>query len=277
MNDVDNSGGTVDLDLAGKVAVVTGGSKGIGLAVTRSLLDECARVVVASRTLSAELQALTGDLKHVPVDLTEPQAPARLIDEAVRHFGGVDILVNNAGGPPPGVVLPRFGFLSLSDQEWQSVVDFNLFSAVRACRAAIPVMVERGGGAIVNISSGHGRQPSAVNVHYGAAKAAMINLTKALSEEFGPQGVRVNGVCPGPVITPWWTEEGGAADVLADRMGATRDEVLTNLAPKMMQLATGRLVTPQEVADVVLLLASSRSASTIGAEVVVDGGWLKGC
>src|ERR687894_2930027 len=92
---------------------------------------------------------------------------------------------------------------------------FNLLSAVRACRAAVPLMLERGGGAIVNISSVHGRQPSSVNVDYGAAKAAMINLTKALSEEFGPQGIRVNGVCPGPVRTPWWTDEGGAADILA--------------------------------------------------------------
>lgn len=267
----------MDLDLAGKVAVVTGGSKGIGLAVTRSLLDEGAYVVVASRTRSAELEALTGRLEHVAVDLSDPQAPAKVVDEAARHFGGLDILVNNAGGPPPGVVLPRFDFLSLSDHEWQSVVDFNLFSAVRACRAAIPVMVARGGGAIVNISSVHGRQPSAVNVHYGAAKAAMINLTKALSEEFGPQGVRVNGVCPGPVETPWWTEKGGAADVLADHLGSSRDEVITNLAPQMMQLGTGRLAAAQEIADVVLLLASSRSGSTIGAEVVVDGGFLKGC
>jgi NAD(P)-dependent dehydrogenase (short-subunit alcohol dehydrogenase family) len=175
------------------------------------------------------------------------------------------------------VVLPHFGFLSLSDQEWQSVVDFNLFSAVRACRAAIPAMIDRGGGAIVNISSGHAKQPSAVNVHYGAAKAAMINLTKALSEEFGPQGIRVNGVCPGPVMTPWWTEKGGAADVLAEQLGASREDVLTKVAPEMMALATGRLVDPQEIADVVVLLASPRSASTIGAEVVVDGGYLKGC
>ena len=267
----------MDLDLSGKVAVVTGGSKGIGLAVTNSLLDEGARVVVGSRTRSQEMEALSGELTHVPVDLTDAEAPGRLIGEAVNQYGAVDILVNNAGGRPPGMVLPHFGFLSLSDQEWQSVVDFNLMSAVRACRAAIPAMVQRGGGAIVNISSGHGKQPSGINVHYGAAKAAMINLTKALSEEFGPQGIRVNGVCPGPVVTPWWTEEGGAADVLAERMGAAKTDVLTKLAPEMMQLATGRLVDPQEVADVVLLLASPRSASTIGAEVVVDAGWLKGC
>ena len=94
----------------------------------------------------------------------------------------------------------------------------------------MPLLIESGDGAIVNVSSVHGRQPSAVNVDYGAAKAAMINLTKALSEEFAPEGVRVNGVCPGPVKTPWWTDEGGAADVLAAQTGADRDSVMTTVA-----------------------------------------------
>ena len=153
--------------------------------------------------------------------------------------------------------------------------EFNLFSAVRACRAAIPLLVERGGGAIVNVSSVHGRQPSAVNVDYGAAKAAMTNLTKALSEEFGPQGVRVNGVCPGPVRTPWWTDAGGAADILAAQMGTDRESVMTRLAPELMQLTTGRLAEPAEIAAAVAFLASPRSASTTGTELVVDGGMLK--
>jgi NAD(P)-dependent dehydrogenase (short-subunit alcohol dehydrogenase family) len=112
-------------------------------------------------------------------------------------------------------------------------------------------------------------------VDYGAAKAAMINLTKALSEEFGPQGIRVNGVCPGPVLTPWWTDEGGAADVLAAQTGSDRDSVITTIAPEMMGLATGRLLEPDEIAATVALLASPRSASTTGAEVVVDAGMLK--
>jgi NAD(P)-dependent dehydrogenase (short-subunit alcohol dehydrogenase family) len=127
----------------------------------------------------------------------------------------------------------------------------------------------------VNVSSVHGRQPSAVNVDYGAAKAAMINLTKALSEEFGPQGVRVNGVCPGPVRTPWWTDEGGAADVLAAHTNSDRDSVMTTVAPDMMQLTTGRLLEPREIADAVVYLASPRSASTNGTELVVDAGMLK--
>jgi NAD(P)-dependent dehydrogenase (short-subunit alcohol dehydrogenase family) len=265
----------MNLDLNGRVAVVTGASKGIGLAVVSTLLEEGARVVATSRNRSAELDALDGDLHHVPADLMDPAAPAEVMSRAVELFGGLDLLVNNAGGPPPGTKMPQFGFLDLTDEAWREMLEFNLFSAVRACRAAIPLLVERGGGAIVNVSSGHGRQPSAINVHYGAAKAALINLTKALSEEFGPQGVRVNGVCPGPVRTPWWTDPGGAADILATRLETDTESVINTVAPEMMQLATGRLAEPGEIADAVALLASPRSGSTTGTEFVVDSGWLK--
>jgi NAD(P)-dependent dehydrogenase (short-subunit alcohol dehydrogenase family) len=266
----------MDLELKGRVAVVTAGSKGIGLAVVRALLDEGARVVATSRSSSPELDALDRDeLLHVPADLMDTRAPSAAVSRAVEAFGGVDILVNNAGGPPPGTDLPRFGFLDLSDGDWRDMFEFNLFTAVRACRAAIPSMLERGGGSIVNVSSVHGRQPSAINVDYGAAKSSMINLTKALSAEFSPQGIRVNGVCPGPVLTPWWTEIGGAADILADRIGSDRDHVITTLAPQMMQLSTGRLVDAAEVAEAVAFLASPRSASTTGVELVVDGGMIK--
>lgn len=265
----------MDLELSGRVAVVTGASKGIGLAVASALLQEGARVVATSRTRTSELDELTGDLLHVPADLMDPDVPSEVIARAVEEFGGVDVLVNNAGGPPPDTRLPRFGFLDLTDDDWREMLEFNLYSAVRACRAAIPLLVERGGGAIINVSSIHGRQPSAINVDYGTAKAAMINLAKALSEEFGPQGVLVNGVCPGPVKTPWWTDEGGAADIIAAQTGADRESVMSTVAPEMMQLTTGRLVEPQEIADVVCLLASPRSGSATGAEFVVDGGMLK--
>jgi NAD(P)-dependent dehydrogenase (short-subunit alcohol dehydrogenase family) len=265
----------MNLGLEDRVAVVTGASKGIGLAVTQTFLAEGARVVAASRTRTSELDRLDGDLVHVRVDLTDPGAPTEVIAAAVEEFDGLDVLVNNAGGPPPGTSLPRFGFLELDDDDWREMLEFNLLSAVRACRAAIPVMIDGGGGAIVNVSSVHGRQPSAVNVDYGAAKAAMINLTKALSEEFGPQGIRVNGVCPGPVRTPWWTDDGGAADILASKTGSDSESVVTTVAPEMMGLTTGRLAEPQEIADAVAVLASSRSASTTGTELVVDSGMLK--
>jgi NAD(P)-dependent dehydrogenase (short-subunit alcohol dehydrogenase family) len=265
----------MDLALTGRVAVVTGASKGIGFAITRTLLAEGARVVAASRT-PGELAALASrGLVHVPVDLMEPGAPAEVMARAAEAFGGLDILVNNAGGPPPGVTLPRGSFLDASDADWHAVFELNLHAAVRSVRAAIPLLIERGGGAIVNVSSGNARQPSPLNVDYGAAKAALSNLTQALSEEFAPQGIRVNTVSPGPVVTPWWTDAGGVADMLAAQAGADRDGVLATVVPEAMGLSTGAMADPQHVADAVALLVSPRSASTTGADVAVDSGYVK--
>ncbi len=272
----------MDLRLSGRVAVVTGASKGIGFAIARTLLEEGVRVVAASRKSTPELDALDGSggpdapvLVHVPVDLTDPDAPEQVVQAAVDTFGGLDILVNNAGGPPPGTRLPRFTFLAPSDDDWRAMYEFNLFSAVRAIRAAIPRLLRRGGGSIVNITSTLARQPAALNVDYSSAKAALAHVTKSVAAEYGPQGIRVNTVTPGPVLTPWWTDAGGAADIIAEAIGSTRDEVLATGAAASMALTTGRLVDPQEVADLVALLASPRSASTMGAEFVIDGGQLK--
>ena len=266
----------MDLQLTGRVAVVTGASKGIGLATTATLLGEGASVVAVSRSMSDDLAALSSPrLEHIALDLTDRDAPASAMEAATTRFGGLDIVVNNAGGPPPGVSLPRFSFMASSDDDWQAMFEFNLFSAVRATRAAVPLMLEHGGGAIVNVSTANARQPGAMNADYAAAKAGLRTLTVALSEEYGPQGIRVNTVSPGPVRTPWWTEPGGAADVIGEYAGAGRDEVLDKVAPSMMNLSTGRLVDPQEVADAIALLVSPRSASTTGSEYVVDGGFLK--
>jgi NAD(P)-dependent dehydrogenase (short-subunit alcohol dehydrogenase family) len=266
----------MDLNLTNKVALITGASKGIGLATTRTLLAEGARVVAVSRRVSPELDALSCPaLTHLAADLTDPDTPARVVAEVVRTYDGLDILINNAGGPPPGVSLPRFSFLAPDDKDWQLMFEFNLFSAVRMTRAAVPVMLERGAGVIINVSTGNVRQPAPMNVDYAAAKAGLANLTKALSEEFAPQGIRVNTVSPGPVRTAWWTEPGGAADILAEQTGADRDAVMDTVAPELMKLSTGRLVDPQEIADVIALLVSPRSASTTGADFVVDAGFLK--
>ena len=115
-------------------------------------------------------------------------------------------------------------------------------TAVRVCRAALPILLERGGGSIVNVASVVGRQPAPMNLDYGAAKAAMLNLTKGLSEEFGAAGVRVNSVSPGPTLTPWWTDAGGAADIVAGWTGTDAGSVVSTLAPAQMQLTTGRFV-----------------------------------
>ena len=137
----------MDLELNGRVAVVTGASKGIGLAIARTLLDEGAHVVAASRTAPD----LDGAL-HVAVDLMDPDAPAEVIARAVETYGGLDVLVNNAGGPPPGDRLPHQGFLTRDDAQWTAMLEFNLLSAVRACRAALPLLLERE-GTIVNVVS----------------------------------------------------------------------------------------------------------------------------
>jgi NAD(P)-dependent dehydrogenase (short-subunit alcohol dehydrogenase family) len=266
----------MDLRLAGRVAVVTGASKGIGLAVTQTLLDEGARVVAVSRKAGPELDALAGpNLLHVAADLMDPSAPAMAVARAVEVFGGLDVLVNNAGGPPPGATLPRFGFLTPADDDWRDMFEFNLFAVVRTVRAAIPHLLRSDGASIVNVSSGNGRRPGPMNYDYNAAKAALTNLTLGLSEEYAPRGIRVNAVSPGPVRTPWWTDEGGAADIIAGATGSDRDAVLDGGAAEMMALTTGRLAAPQEVADVIVHLASPRAASTTGADYAVDSGFLK--
>ena len=265
----------MDLQLENKIVIVTGASKGIGLAITRTFVAEGATVVAASRTTTPDLADLGSAVHPVPVDLSDPTAPADLVATTVERFGRIDVLVNNAGGPPPGTSMPVFGFLDRTDDDWQNMIDFNLLSAVRSARAALPIMIADGGGSIINIGTTHAIVPSAVNVDYGAAKAALRNLTQALSEEFAPQGVRVNSVTPGPVRTPWWTDQGGAADILARQTGHDRDDVLTRLAPEMMALSTGRLAEPQEIADAVVLLGSPRSASTTGADIAVDAGLVK--
>ncbi|MEO3869677.1 SDR family NAD(P)-dependent oxidoreductase [Nonomuraea sp. B12E4] len=262
----------MDLQLSGRVAVVTGASKGIGLAVARTLAAEGAHVVAVSRHRT---DGLPGEVVHVAADLMDPQEHARIVSRAVAEFGGLDILVNNAGGPPPGATLPRLGFMTPDDEDWQAMFEFNLFSVVRMIRAALPTMVERGGGSIVNVSSTMARQPGAMNVDYSAAKAAVSFLGKALSEEYGPQGVRVNTLVAGAALTDWWTKPGGAAEVMGAMVGATKEDVVAKVAPEMMRLVTGRLVDPQEIADAVALLVSPRSGSTTGAELVVDGGQLK--
>ena len=261
----------MDLELEGRVAVVTGASKGIGLAIARTLLDEGVRVVATSRTPMPEL---AGELLHVPADLTDPGAPAEVIARAAEAFGGLDILVNNAGGPPPGDRLPHTGFLSRTDDDWQGILDFNLLAAVRACRAALPLLLERG-GTIVNVASVVARQPAPMNADYGAAKAALLCLSKGLSEEFGAQGVRVNCVSPGPVSTELWLGDQGVAATVAKATGVDADTARAAVVASIGGFATGRFTTPEEVATLVTLLASERLGNVTGVNYVIDGGLIK--
>jgi len=260
----------VDLQLAGKVAVVTGASRGIGLAVTRALAGEGARVVAGARSTSAELLALAADatVRPVAVDLASPAGRARLIDEAVAAFGGLDILVNNVGAVRPHTG----GFGSVSDDDWTTALSLNLLAAVRATRAALPHLLERaadGGASIVTVSSVNAFLPDPAIVDYCAAKAALTNFCKALSKEAGPRGLRVNTVSPGPVSTALWLGKEGVAQTFATASGAAPEAVAEQAAGETV---TGRFTRPEEVADLVVFLASARAANVTGADYVIDGG-----
>ncbi|MFE2923939.1 oxidoreductase [Streptomyces goshikiensis] len=262
----------MDLELTGKVAVVTGASKGIGLAITESFLREGGRVVAGSRSETRELAALreTYDVTFVAGDLSAGEGVDALIQAAMERHGRIDVLVNNVGATEP-----RTDFLTIDDAQWQHGFELNFFSAVRASRAALPHLFADGGGAIINITSLNARLPFPSVVDYSAAKAALTSLTKALSEEFAPRGVRVNAIAPGPVRTPFWTAPGGFAETVAAGAGTTAQEAMDVVVPQQMGISTGRFTEPQEVADLALFLASPRAANITGAEFLIDGGQTK--
>lgn len=260
----------MDLELAGKVAVVTGASKGIGLAVTRALVAEGALVIAGARTAGAlaELEGVT----PVAVDLTEPDGPARLVAEAVDRHGRLDVLVNNVGAAH----IRLDGFLALSDADFAATFELNFYATLRATRAALEVMAGQGAGRIVTVCSVNAFfEPDGGVVDYGAAKAAVLNLHKSLAQEFGPQGIGVNCVSPGPVATDLWIGDHGVAATVAAATGTDADTARDQVLAGIGGLATGRLTTPDEVAAVVVLLASDRVANVTGSNYVIDGGLIK--
>lgn len=265
----------MQMNLTGRTAVVTGGSKGIGLATTAALAAEGARVVVGSRTISDELAALIEkfDVTAVTVDLSTPAGPGELVDAAVRQHGGIDILVNNVGASSLGPSI-----LELTDDAWQRIFDVVLFSAVRTARAAVPAMPVNDpsyGGTIVNVSSANARFPQPAIAHYCAAKAAVTNVSKAMAVEFADRGIRVNTVSPGPVRTPMWTARGGFAELFSAGSDSTPTEFLDRDLPASLGMLTGRVGASTEVADLITYLASDRSTGITGADFVIDGGTLK--
>ena len=260
----------MDLGLSDKVAVVTGASKGIGLAVVRALLDEGASVVAGARSTESldGLERVTA----VAVDLAAPEGPALLVQRAIDEHGRVDVLVNNVGA----VRLRLEGFLGTSDEEFEWAMQMNFFTALRATRAALGPMLEQGGGTVVNVASVNAFfQPDAGTIDYGAAKAALVNLTKSLSQEFGPRGIRVNSVSPGPVSTDLWLGDHGVAETVAAASGVDVDTARETVVAGIGGFATGRFTTPEEVATLITMLASDRTANVTGANYVIDGGLIK--
>lgn len=257
----------MDLELAGKVAVVTGANKGIGLAITEALLAEGAYVVAGSR--STENLVGRDRVTAVAVDLLEADAPAHLVRSAIDAHGRLDVLVNNVGA----VRIRVDGFLGTSDEEFDWAFQVNFFTGLRATRAALGPMLEQGSGSIVNVASINSIfQPDAATIDYGAAKAAVVNFSKALSQEFGPRGIRVNCVSPGQVSTDLWLGEHGVAETFAKATGVDADTIRKTATSA---IATGRFTTPQEVATLVTMLASTRTANATGGNYVIDGGLIK--
>ena len=254
----------MDLGLSGRTAIVTGASRGIGLAVVIGLVAEGVRVTAGARKSSAELDELagTGAVRLVEVDLAEPGAPARL---AAAAGDRIDILVNNVGSAPARTG----GFGGITDEDWLASLTLNLMAAVRTTRAALPVMVAAGKGAIVNISSANAFLPDPAVMDYSAAKAALANFSKSLSKEVGPHGIRVNTISPGPVATDLWLGDHGVAATVSRATGARAQDVQSQAA---QQTVTGRFSRPEEVADLVVILASDRTANVTGADLTIDGG-----
>jgi NAD(P)-dependent dehydrogenase (short-subunit alcohol dehydrogenase family) len=257
----------VDLELEGKVAVVTGASKGIGLEVVRALAAEGMHVVGGALTIEAleDIDGVTG----VAVDLVEQAGSERLVREAVERHGRIDVLVNNVGG----VKLRLNGFLDVSDDDFEASLQLNFFAALRATRAAAAAMIDQGGGTIVNVASVNSFfHPDGLVIDYGAAKAALLNVAKAISQELGPKGIRINSISPGPVATDLWLGDHGVAATIAAVTGSSAEAVREQAIAGM---PTGRFTKPEEVATLVALLASPRTGNVTGSNYVIDGGLIK--
>jgi NAD(P)-dependent dehydrogenase (short-subunit alcohol dehydrogenase family) len=257
----------MDMHLTGRLALVTGGSKGIGLAVVRALAEEGAQVVAGARQSSDELSQLAEQypVHFVSVDLGTTDGPAHLVAEAVSTLGGLDILVNNVGAAHPRLN----GFLSVTDQDWTESLTITFLATVRTTRAALSHLLDRKGSTIVTVSSVNSFLPDPAVIDYSAAKAALANFCKALSKEVGPKGVRVNTISPGPVATDLWLGKDGVAATIANASGGEAEAVARQAAAGML---TGRFTRPEEVADLVVLLTSNRVGNVMGTDFAIDGG-----
>lgn len=259
----------MDLELADAVVVITGAGAGIGLATAQAFLDEGAHVVCGDLELTA-IAALGPRALGVHADLGTNDGASMLVAAALAAHGRIDVLVNNVGIAPY-----RDGFLAVDDVGWRTVLDVNFLSAVRMARAALPAMVERGSGAIVNIASDAGRQPLVFFPDYCVSKAALLMLTKLLANEFGPHGIRVNAVSPGPTRTPLWDRPGGFAESLAAELGMEVEDAIAHFAREDRQMPLGKLGRPEDVAAAVLFVASARAAQVTGSEYCVNGGVIR--
>ena len=246
----------MDLGLQGKACIVTGATRGIGLATARLLHVEGAHVLSVARSGGE-------DEDIFQADVTNPEDAATIVAASVERFGTVDVLVNNAG-----TSFVR-SLEELSDDDWQSQWELHVMGPMRLMREAAPLMAARGGGRIVNVCSSAGKRPSLTNPAYAVTKAAQLSLSRVFADRYAADAVLVNAVAPGAVTSPLWTGPGGLAEQAAAAKGISPEEALAAQAAK---IPLGRMASADEIASVIVFLCSERASTVTGAAWSADGG-----
>ncbi len=261
----------MDLGLKDKVAVIAGGSMGLGKAVALELSREGAKIAIGALDdpelpkAAEEIKKETlGEVIAIPVDVTIPEQAKNFVRKAIEHYGTIDILVNNAGGPPAAT------FLDIDDDLWVFGFKLNLMSTILMTREAVPVMKEKRWGRIINMTSVAVKQPIDGLILSNTMRSGVVGMAKTLSNELAPYNVTVNNVCPGYTMTDRVKK---LAEVTAEKEGTTPEEIIKRWEST---IPMGRLGTPQEFANLVTFLASERSSYITGASIQIDGGYYKG-
>ena len=263
----------MELGLRGRACAVTGASRGIGRETARQLCAEGASVLLVARSTAALAEAAEecgraaaaahGNAAPLTLDVTAPGAGERMVAEATDRFGKLDVLVNNAG------TARRRELEDVPDEAWQAAWELNVMAPLRAMRAAVPPMAERGWGRVVNVASSAGKRPSVETSEYSVTKAAELSLSRVFADRYAGAGVLVNAICPGPTKSELWMDPGGLADQAQERSGRPRDEVLESVAAAR---PAGRFAEVGEIAAAIVFLCSERASYVAGAAWSVDGG-----
>jgi 3-oxoacyl-[acyl-carrier protein] reductase len=260
----------MDLGIAGRACVVTGGSRGIGLETARLLRAEDAKVLLVARDAAVLADAAEGldggdeEVATLPLDITERDAGEQMLGAALEAFGGIDVLVNNAGA-----VRHRDVF-AVPEADWRAQYELNVMAPLRAMKAIAPAMAERGWGRIVNVCSTAAKRPSQLMPDYSVTKAAELSLSRLFADRFIKEGVLVNAICPGAALTEMWTEPGGLLDQAIERTGAVDREAA--LAEASAGRPDGRFAGAGEIAAAILFLCSEHASYVSGAAWSVDAG-----
>ncbi len=261
----------MDLGLKDKIAVITGGSVGIGLAIAKGLAEEGVHIAICARN-EERISQVAGKLRDehkvqvlsYSCDVTKPKEIASFIESIDSHFGEVDILINNAGTGSNETIAEA------DDEKWQYFWDLHVMAAVRFSRGLMPLLERQGGGVILNNSSICAKQPLGYEPIYNTTKAALSMFSKCLANEFIPKNIRVNTINPGLILTPdWWN----TANELSVKQGITAQQYLDNIARENTPI--GRFATPEELAAFFVFMCSDKASYCVGSTYYVDGGWLK--